>query len=68
MSRLTLSQRLSLVFAVLLIAGFVLLAATAGAQEKVVNVYNWAEYIGENTVRAFERPQTDAVVLEEEAR
>jgi putrescine transport system substrate-binding protein len=31
-------------------------AASAGAEEeKVLNVYNWAEYIGENTVRAFER-------------
>jgi putrescine transport system substrate-binding protein len=31
-------------------------AGAAQAQaEKVLNVYNWAEYIGENTVKAFER-------------
>lgn len=36
----------------------VLLLATGSAradEEKVLNVYNWAEYIGENTVRQFER-------------
>ncbi len=30
-------------------------AATAGAsEEKVLHVYNWADYIGENTIRDFE--------------
>jgi putrescine transport system substrate-binding protein len=31
------------------------LSAAATAQDKVLNIYNWAEYIGENTVRAFEK-------------
>lgn len=29
--------------------------ARAAEEEKVLNVYNWAEYIGEDTVRAFEQ-------------
>ncbi|MFN6993181.1 MAG: polyamine ABC transporter substrate-binding protein [Aquincola tertiaricarbonis] len=32
-----------------------LIAAAAGAQEKVVNVYNWADYIAEDTIRNFEK-------------
>jgi putrescine transport system substrate-binding protein len=40
----------------LLAALLVALAGTAGAEEeKILNVYNWSEYIGENTVRAFEK-------------
>lgn len=27
---------------------------TQPAPEKVLNIYNWSEYIGENTVKAFE--------------
>jgi putrescine transport system substrate-binding protein len=29
--------------------------ATAGAEEKVLNVYNWADYIGETTIADFEK-------------
>ena len=32
-----------------------LIAATAGAQEKVVNVYNWADYIAPDTIKNFEK-------------
>lgn len=41
-----------------LAAGVLLAVAAGGAladEEKVLNVYNWAEYIGENTLRTFER-------------
>ncbi|HEX7200250.1 MAG TPA: extracellular solute-binding protein, partial [Dongiaceae bacterium] len=31
------------------------LAAPARADEKVLNVYNWSDYIGENTVADFEK-------------
>ena len=40
------------------LAGALLLAAAGTAwadEEKVLNAYNWAEYIGEDTVRQFER-------------
>ncbi len=39
------------------LAGLVLaaLAAAAGAQEKVVNVYNWADYIAPDTIANFEK-------------
>lgn len=38
-------------------AALLLAAAGSGmaAEEKLLNVYNWAEYIGEDTVRRFER-------------
>ncbi len=39
-------------------AGLLALSANTGhaqaAPEKVLNIYNWSEYIGENTVKAFE--------------
>ena len=31
-----------------------LLAGSAAAEEKVLNVYNWSEYIGKNTIAEFE--------------
>jgi putrescine transport system substrate-binding protein len=43
-------RKLILLLATLLAAG----AATA-AEEKVLNIFNWSEYIGENTVRQFEK-------------
>jgi putrescine transport system substrate-binding protein len=41
----------------LLLCAFTLsaLAGAAGAQDKVVNVYNWADYIAEDTVKNFEK-------------
>lgn len=40
------------------VASFVLLSCSASfvyaGSEKVLNVYNWAEYIGENTIKNFE--------------
>jgi len=30
-------------------------AATAGDEEKVLNIYNWSDYIGENTIKNFEK-------------
>jgi putrescine transport system substrate-binding protein len=37
------------------VAALTALAPGAQAQEKVVNVYNWADYIGEDTIKAFEK-------------
>lgn len=42
-------------FAAPLALGCLLGSPAAAAEEKVLNVYNWAEYIGPNTVRDFEK-------------
>src|SRR5690606_21875675 len=51
--------RLAMKFSVTktLLAGAVLAAAvgTAWAQEKIVNVYNWAEYTAPDTISGFEK-------------
>ena len=39
----------------LALALLLLLAAPARAEEPVLNVYNWADYIGEDTIRNFEK-------------
>ena len=39
---------------VLIAVGFALIAGAAYAQDKVVNVYNWSDYIAEDTVAKFE--------------
>jgi putrescine transport system substrate-binding protein len=41
--------------AVLAAAGLAMMPPGAMAQEKVVNVYNWADYIGETTIADFEK-------------
>ena len=38
-----------------LVVGLATLACVAQAQEKVVNVYNWADYIAEDTIKNFEK-------------
>ena len=40
--------------AALLLCGLALVPASA-EEEKILNVLNWSEYIGENTVRNFEK-------------
>ncbi len=40
---------------VILVAGALMAAASAGAQERVVNVYNWAEYTAPDTIPGFEK-------------
>ncbi len=48
---------LRLLLSIAAACGFVFAAATVRAQdeEKILNIYNWSDYIGENTIRNFER-------------
>uniref|UniRef100_UPI0033414CBA polyamine ABC transporter substrate-binding protein n=1 Tax=Castellaniella defragrans TaxID=75697 RepID=UPI0033414CBA len=39
----------------ILVAGALMAAASVGAQERVVNVYNWAEYTAPDTIPGFEK-------------
>ncbi|MBV8804876.1 MAG: hypothetical protein JO042_07510, partial [Sinobacteraceae bacterium] len=43
----------------MLIAGFVCVGllgcGKSGPPERVVNIYNWADYIGQDTIAQFER-------------
>jgi putrescine transport system substrate-binding protein len=39
--------------ALLVTAGFILAAAAADAQERVVNVYNWSDYVDEEVLKQF---------------
>ncbi|MFZ2989772.1 extracellular solute-binding protein [Ideonella sp.] len=41
--------------ALLALAGSLLAHGATAAEEKILNVYNWAEYIGETTVKDFEK-------------
>lgn len=39
---------------ILVACGLTLTAASALAEDKVLNVYNWSDYIAENTLKDFE--------------
>jgi putrescine transport system substrate-binding protein len=54
MNSLPLRRRTAL-FAMLTALGGLLLSPAHAEEEKVLNLYNWSEYIGETTVRDFER-------------
>ncbi|MBA4341065.1 MAG: spermidine/putrescine ABC transporter substrate-binding protein PotF [Methylibium sp.] len=55
--KLKLSRRLTASFSLLFAAGAALLGGSALAQEeeKVLNIYNWSDYIAEDTIRNFEK-------------
>jgi putrescine transport system substrate-binding protein len=46
---------LSALFTSLSVALFAALPASAQEEEKVLNIYNWSDYIAEDTIRNFER-------------
>jgi len=43
------------VLALLITAGHAFAAPPAGPEDKVLNIYNWSDYIGEDTIKNFER-------------
>jgi len=45
----------SAVLALLITAGQALAAPPAGPEDKVLNIYNWSDYIAEDTIKNFER-------------
>lgn len=50
------NRRFSLLAGTAMVAGALVFSATAGAEEpKKLNVYNWADYIGETTIADFEK-------------